>query len=425
VWVHEGGFTGGTGSSLLYRGDTMARLGDVVVVTVNYRLGALGFLGHRVLGGGSGGGPLGNWGLMDQVAALRWVRDNIGGFGGDPLNVTVFGESAGGMSVAALLAAPSARGLFHRAVIESGPPYTHTVERAERAAADVAGILGIGELRREALERVPVTDLVAATVELQNRPAEVGELPLPFLPVVDGDFLDRPPEVAIADGSAAQVPLLIGTTRDELSMFALGDHRMAKMDDDQLVRWISRASPSLDAAPAIDAYRVARHARGEPVTPKDLWVAMGTDRVFRWPSLRLAAAHGAHQPRTFVYLFTWETPVFGGVLGSCHALEIPFVFGTVRRRSISIFAGGGPGAEALSDQMLPSWTSFARTGDPLHDGIGGWPSWEPHRRTTMVFGPRTSVVDAPRNEELAVWEHELPLTGVPPTVPRAGVPPTL
>src|SRR5271166_2835 len=404
VWIHGGGYTSGSGSFLLYRGSDLARNGDVVVVTINYRLGALGFLGHpAAVDGSKNPGEVGNWGLMDQVAALRWVRNCIADFGGDPGNVTVFGESAGGMSVATLLGVPAARGLFHRAVVESGPAYMHTLERARGRGDELVKELGIGELTREVLEAVPADDLVAATQVLQNRRPDPGQLPLPFLPVVDGSYLPRHPLEAVAAGEAAAVPLLIGTTRDELTLFALGDPRLANIDDEGLHRWMRRAAPSVDTDLLVTTYREVRARRGESVRPRDLWVAMGTDLVFRWPSLRTAAAQRPHQPKTFVYLFTWETPAFGGELGSCHALEIPFVFGALHRPLIAAFAGGGPEAEDLSKRMHHAWLAFARDGDPSHEGIGTWPAWDDDRRTTMVFGPGGGVVDRPRDEELEVW----------------------
>ncbi len=404
VWIHGGGYTSGSGSFLLYRGGDLARHGDVVVVTINYRLGALGYLGHPALAEGrTSPGQLGNFGLMDQVAALGWVRDHIAGFGGDPANVTVFGESAGGMSVSTLLGVPAARGLFHRAIVESGPAYIHSKGRARERGEDLAKELGIGELSREVLLDVPADDLVAATQTLQNRPPDPGELPLPFLPVVDGAYLPRHPLEAVAAGDAASVPLLIGTTRDELTLFALGDARLANIDEAGLERWMGRAAPGVDTDRLVTTYRDVRLARGESVVPRDLWVAMGSDLVFRWPSLRTAAAQRRHQPATFVYLFTWETPAFGGELGSCHALEIPFVFGALHRPLIAAFAGGGHEAEELSDRMHRAWLAFARTGDPSHPGIGAWPSWDDARRATMVFGPGGGVVDGPRDEELAVW----------------------
>jgi len=411
VWIHGGGFTSGTGAGLLYRGGELAQEGDLVVVTINYRLGALGFLAHPALADDGSAPTFGNWGLLDQVAALRWVREHASVFGGDPGNVTVFGESAGAMSVSALLAMPGADGLFQRAIIESGPPYTHSPERAEQAAEHLAGELGIDRVTRAALETVTAADLVSATQRLRDRLPPPGELPLPFLPVVDGTLLPVSPEDAMATGWTADVPVLIGTNRDELSFFALGDRRLFAIDDDGLLRWMARAAPEAEPDEVVGCYREARAARGESIAPLDLWVAAGSDRVFRWPSLTLAAARRARGRDTFVYLFTWEAPVFGGVLGSCHALEIPFVFGSLRQPVVAAFVGDGPEAEALSKRMRGAWIAFARHGQPSHSGIESWPAWDPGRRATMVFGRHGGLEDAPRNEELAVWERNSPLSG--------------
>ncbi len=407
VWIHGGGFTSGSGAGLMYRGGDLAKTGDVVVVTCNYRLGALGFLAHRALDEGAG---IGNWGLRDQVMALRWVQDNIGAFGGDPRNVTVFGESAGAMSISALLVAPEARGLFSRAIVQSGPAYVHDAPRAMSAAEDLAEVLGLAAVTRTALEAVPATELVTAAQALQNRRPAPGELPLPFLPVVDGTVLVTDPVAALAEGQAADVALMIGTNRDELTFFALGDPSLADLDEPGLEKWFARTLPGTDGAEVVDTYRRARAARGEPVTARELWVAGGSDAVFRWPSLQMAAAQRAHQPATFVYLFTWATPAFGGILGACHALELPFVFGAIRHPLVARFAGAGPEAFALSEQMQHAWLSFARCGDPSHPGIGEWPAWAAPRRSTMVFGTECAAQAAPRDEELAVWERVAPLS---------------
>jgi para-nitrobenzyl esterase len=415
VWVHGGGFTSGTGASGLTRGGELARRGDVVVVTCNYRLGALGFLAHPSLtDGGAGEGAVGNWGLLDQMAALRWVQEHIARFGGDPDNVTIFGESAGSMSISALLAIPAARGLFHRAVLQSGPPYAHSLERAALVTEHLAEELGLLQITRHALESVPAPLLVQAAQRLQDRPPRPGELPLPFLPVVDGVALPSHPQEAVANGRGAGVPLLIGTNRDEVGFFVLGDPRLQVMNDEALDRWVRRAVPDLPVDEVIAAYRAARRGRGETVSPHDILVAVGSDRIFRWPSLALAAAQRSQLRDAFVYLFTWETPAFGGSLGSCHALEIPFVFGSVHRPMIAAFTGGGPEAEALSARMQGAWLSFARTGDPSHEGIGIWPSWDRDSRATMVFGKESAIVHGPRNEELAVWERVSPLAGDAP-----------
>jgi para-nitrobenzyl esterase len=412
VFIHGGGFTSGSGSVFLYRGGNLVRNGDAVVVTINYRLGALGFLGHRELS--EPDGLVGNWGLHDQVAALRWVRDNIAYFGGDADNVTIFGESAGGFSVAALLGAPGAAGLFRRAIVQSGGAYAHSVEEAERAGARLAAVLGLASCERGSLERVPAAELVAATEEIGRRRPDPGMLPLPFLPTVDGVFLPRHPLTAVADGAASGIDLLIGTNRDEMTLFGLGNPALMGMDEAGVERWIANALPGVPGDEVVEAYRSARASRSEPVEPRDIWVAAGTDIVFRWPSLQLAADHVARGGRAYVYLFDWESPAFDGILGSCHALELPFVFGAVDVPVVQLFSGGGPAVTALSHHMQRAWLDFSRTGDPSHDGIGPWGRWDPARRSTMIFGAQTSLVDAPRDAELAVLERHRPLVGAVP-----------
>jgi para-nitrobenzyl esterase len=385
------------------------RNGDGVVVTLNYRLGALGFLGHRRLSDPDG--PIGNWGLHDQVAALRWVRDNIALFGGDPQNVTIFGESAGGFSVAALLGAPGAAGLFRRAIVESGGAYAHSIEEAERAATRLAAVLGVAEPDRDSLERIPAAELVAATEEIGRRRPDPGMLPLPFLPTVDGVFLPRHPLNAVAEGAASGIDLLIGTNRDEMTLFGLGNPALQNMDEEGVVRWMSNALPQVPANEVMDSYRNARSARSERMEPRDIWVAAGTDIVFRWPSLQLAAAHVSRGDPAFVYLFDWESPAFDGILGSCHALELPFVFGAVHVPVVQLFSGGGPAVNTLSQQMQQAWLSFAKVGDPSHDGIAPWKPWDPVDRATMIFGGWTRLEHAPRDDELAVLERYRPLPG--------------
>ena len=410
VWVHGGSFLSGSGAGALYRGGTLAREGDVVVVTINYRLGLLGFLAHPVLEepdqtwlDGEPWSGFGNWGLADQVAALRWVGDHIGSFGGDPGRVTVFGESAGGMSVTALMATPAASGLFHRAIVESGPPNVCSADQAAQTAEGLAAHLGV-PMTRQALERVPAEELVRAAAELgQAGRSDLSGLLM--MPVVDGGLLPSPPDEAVGSGSASRVPLVIGTTRDETTFFAVANPRLDSLSEERLRAWVERLVPDPEATDRlIDTVRETRLSRGEAVAPKDLWVAMSTELVFRLPSIRFADAHAAAAAPgvgTYCYLFTWRSPAFGGVLGSCHALEIPFVFGTVHNPGVQGFSGGGEPAFALSAAMRRDWIAFARSG-----GIEGWPGWEPVRRPTRVFGPWPGddglerEVDRPRDEEL-------------------------
>jgi para-nitrobenzyl esterase len=385
----------------------LVRNGDAVVVTINYRLGALGFLGHSSLRDTEGN--QGNWGLHDQVAALRWVHENIAQFSGDPDNVTIFGESAGGFSVAALLGIPAAHGLFRRAIVQSGGIHVHTLEEAERAGTRLLAKLGIAEADRESLLSVPATDLVDATTEMAKGRPDAGIIPLPFLPTVDGSFIPEHPLRAVERGSASGVDLMIGTNRDELTLFGLGNPALMALDAAGVERWVANAAPDVPASELLETYREARTSRSESVESKDMWVAIGTDNVFRWPSLQLAAAQGTHGGPTYVYLFEWESPAFNGILGSCHALELPFVFGAVRHPAVQLFSGSGPVVETLSSQMQAAWLSFAAKGDPSHEGIGTWETWDPGNRRTMIFGPESGAADAPRDAELATWEHYRPL----------------
>jgi para-nitrobenzyl esterase len=278
----------------------------------------------------------------------------------------------------------------------------------------MAAVLGIASCDRQSLERIPAAEFVAATEEIGRRRPDPGMMPLPYLPVVDGVFLPEHPVAAVANGGATGVDLLIGTNRDELTLFGLGNPALTALDEDGTRRWVANAVPDMSADEVIDAYRTARHARSEPLEARDIWVAVGTDIVFRWPSLQLAAAHVARGSRAYVYLFDWESPAFGGILGSCHALELPFVFGAVHLPVVQVFSGAGPAVEALSDEMQRAWLAFARAGNPNHHGIGAWRPWDPADRATMIFGARTRPEPAPRNQELAVLERHRPLvSGVP------------
>jgi para-nitrobenzyl esterase len=400
VWIHGGAFVSGSGASSIYNGTRLAGRGDVVVVTVNYRLGLLGFLAHPDLADDQADGAAGTWGLLDQVAALRWVRDNIAAFGGDPDNVTIFGESAGGMSVSDLLAMPAARGLFRRAIVQSGPPNASAMDAAETTTAKLLAELGVTS--PAAIRDLPVGQLLAAQLSLitERRGA------MSLIPVVDGASLPVAPRKALADGSAKGIDLMIGTNRDEWKMFMVADPANRDPDEEVLHRRIDGAFRFSDVALSpevvIDGYRAARTARGDSADPRELWSAIESDRIFRVGSIRAAEAQAAHAP-TYMYLFTWESPAMRGALGACHALEIPFVFNTLGVTTMSRFAGSGPAADALSDQMSDAWVAFARTGNPNHGGIPDWPTYDSTRRATMDFGPDTRIVDAPYDEERLVW----------------------
>lgn len=405
VWIHGGGFQTGSGSGALYDGGPLARRGDLVVVTINYRLGALGFMDLASLGG-EAIGAVSNAGIRDQIAALEWVRDNIEGFGGDPHSVTIFGESAGGMSVGTLLGAPRARGLFHRAIAQSGAAHhVHTPDDAARVAEVLLSELGVAKDDLARLRTVAADDFVAAQVRSLPRLRAVARLGLAFTPVVDGDVLPRTPLEAVRSGLARDVALMIGTTRDKWHLFRMMDPRSADLDEDALLQRVaSRIGGGDPAARARHIADVYRRAHGDDVSASDLFSAIETDRMFRIPAIRLAEAQREHAEQVFKYLFTWESPMAGGRLGACHALELPFVFGRLDLPGISRFFGGGPEAEDLSERMMDAWLAFARTGNPAHPGLPDWPVYAPQDRATLVLGPETKLAHAPGEAERLAWE---------------------
>ena len=406
VWIHGGGFVIGSGSQTLYDGAALARRGDVVVVTLNYRLGPLGFLHLRDLCPDLEG-AVANAGLRDQVAALEWVRDHIESFGGDPGRVTVFGESAGGMSVGTLLGMPSARGLFHRAIAQSGAGHNfHTRETATEVARSFLDELGLAPARAAGtLRELPVGRLLDTQQQTLLKLGRSRGL-LPFQPGVDGDSLPAQPLAAVRGGAVADVPLLTGTTRDEWRLFAFIDADVLHQDAAGVAARLAERLPDLDAEELLATYRQARQGRAG-VGPSDLFFAVETDRVFRIPALRLAEAQCTHQRSTFLYRFDWESPGLGGALGACHAIELPFVFGNLGLEGIAGFAGSGPQAETLAGRVMDAWIAFARSGDPNHAGLPDWLPYEPGTRPTLILGPECRLERDPDAAEREFWEGRL------------------
>jgi para-nitrobenzyl esterase len=397
VWIHGGGFTAGAGSMPWYSGNRLASAGDVVVVTINYRLGALGFLQLN------GFPSSGTNGIRDQIAALEWVRDNITAFGGDPGNVTVFGESAGGMSVGTLLATPSASGLFHRAIPQSGAASNcATVDQAADVSEHMLRHLGIGAHETERMLDVELADVLAAQQQVGDELLlGGGNLFLPFSPVIDGDLLPEPPLDAVRAGRAASVPLLTGTTADEWNLFHIMRRAEGGMDDAALVRRAARVLPADRVQDAIEAYRTAR----PNATNDDIFCAMGTDLVFRIPAIRLAEAHAAHGHRTWQYLFTYPSTAFGGALGACHSIDIPFGFDNVDRRGVDLLLGGvDDETRALSTATSQAWLAMARNGSPEHDGLPAWPRYTATNRAVMELGRTRQLLDDPNGAERAFWD---------------------
>jgi para-nitrobenzyl esterase len=401
-WIHGGGYTHGTAAEPLYDGGPLATRGDVVVVTINYRLGAFGFLhldDHL-----PGKGLSANCGQLDMIAALQWTRDNIGSFGGDPGNVTVFGESAGAAAVGALLAMPAAKGLFQKAVLQSGSGRAVSRERGKEIAQLVLDELGLGD-RPEQIRTVSADLLLEAQTKVAAKQGRAGG-PL-YGPVIDGQTLFQQPLAALREGFSAGVPVMIGTNRDETKLFA-ATMRRDEVDDDRLLQAIA---PSLPKATPVQlqglvaTYRKSRLDKGLPTSNLDMLDAIETDVRMRLNAMRVALTQVRHQPNTFLYLFTYASPARGGSLGSCHALEMPFVFGTTKAPTQDRFAGTGPDVERLSENMMDAWLSFARSGSPAHERIGPWPSYNAENRPTMVFDRQSGVREDPFGEERQAIEQ--------------------
>jgi para-nitrobenzyl esterase len=386
VWIHGGAFIKGAGSQALYDGATLAARGDVVVVTANYRLGAFGFLAvddERFVA---------NAGVLDQMAVLEWVAAHAGAFGGDPGHVTVMGESAGALSVAALRTARRMTGLFHRAVAESGagrrlPTAGEAAELADRLLSR----LGLDRSRAGDVLALPTERLLSAqvAVTVDVRRADIGA---GFQPWIDGTVLGVQPLDGLVAGAAAGVPFLVGTNEHEMNLWRVLEPGLRTLDEDGLQLRVGRLVGEA-ASDVIAAYRSGRPGAGRA----ELWQAIWTDREFRIPSLRATEAQAA-QAATYSYLFTWPSPAPG--IGSCHGLELPFVFGTLDSKGADAFAGSGPAAEALATTMQDAWLAFARTGDPGP----GWPRYDPSTRSTMLLGPICEVADDPMGAERRAWE---------------------
>jgi para-nitrobenzyl esterase len=379
-----------------YDGTKFATRGDVVVVTINYRLGSFGFLHLSDLFGDEVAGS-GNVGLLDQVAALEWVRDCIEAFGGDPERVTIFGESAGAGSVATLLGMPAARGLFDAAIPQSGAAsWFATPDRATAITRVVIEALGVKPGDLDGLYAKTTEEIIAAQASVGLETDGNG---LPFQPVVDGVSLPQPALNAIAEGNATGVRLLVGTNNDEMTLFGLMDPALTSLDEAGI---LARVAPYWGTEGAAELMATYRRTMPE-ASIQELWIAIATDALFRIPAIKLAERQLAHGP-VWSYLFTWETPVFGGMLKSTHAVEIPFVFDNLGEAGSEMFTGTGEERAAIARRMHDAWIAFARDGSPQHDAIPEWPQYDTTRRATMRIDTEWEVIDDPQPETRHLWD---------------------
>lgn len=398
VWIHGGAFMIGAGSQTVYNGEALAAR-DIVIVTFNYRLGAFGFVDLRDASDGALPAT-GAEGLADQILALHWVKRNIAAFGGDPDNITVFGESAGGMSVGALLAARPARGLFHKAIAQSGAAHIgYDRERAARVGHAVLAHLGLAAHEAAKAAELPYGALVGAQIAVQAdaREGKDGRKlgAMPFQPTIDGQILEGPPIAAIRNGAAAGIALLTGTTREEWKLFSAPNPATRLMSAKKFAARIERLAGE-DAPAMLAAY--------DDGSVFERFNAMMTDKVFTMPCIRLLEAQAPHAP-VHTYRFDWRSKLLGGIMGSCHALELGFVFGTYRERLAGAFFGTGADADALSATMIDAWTHFARTGSPETNATGPWTRYDTASRETLIFGDGLPhLVSAPNEARRKAWE---------------------
>ncbi|WP_405943043.1 carboxylesterase/lipase family protein [Streptomyces sp. NBC_00207] len=385
VWIHGGGFISGSGSLPNYSGETFARNGDLVVVTLNYRLGPLGYLYFGEDGAG------GNFWFTDQLAALRWVRDNIAGFGGDPDNITLAGQSGGAFSVAALAGArPAGRPLFRRAILQSPPLGLKIPTRAESLQRSGAFLEILKAPDVAALRDVPWPQLVAATFGMFGRTKQWGYWSTPYLPVIDEVTLDRNPADLLLSGPGADIDVLIGWTREEANFaFALNPEYTGVTKDQVLAR--ARNTFGARAGEAYTAYEEARPG----ARPLDVLMDLVGDDLFRMPAVSLAERRAARGRPVWAYQFDLPTPAENGQLGAAHCLELPFAFNNFDKWSQAPFlAGLNPRVrDGLASTMHASWISFIRTGDPNHGPMPNWARYERSSRTTMRLDSVTSAVD--------------------------------
>lgn len=412
VWFHGGGYLAGSVSQPLYNGEHLAREQGVVVVNAAYRLGAHGFAYWQDVAPALQAES--NLGLRDQVAALQWVQDNIAAFGGDNANVTVFGESAGGFSVACLMACPPASGLFQQAIVQSGAgDFVLTPKEASKVAqAFVDALPGEEDPAmkiRNASDRAWLKAQQQATKTLVARGDRTStpQYAMNFLPVLDDTWLPQVPVDAIAAGAAKHVRLMAGVCLDEYHFFQYAGvlartttmDKLRAVDEAEITRYFSRALPQ--HGEAAWSYYQAQVQVSDARSQLDIFSAMESDRLFRVPTLRLLDAHAKHNSDTWGFQFTWQSKPFGLDLGACHVVDIPFVFGVTDTPAGLYFTGGGEAAAALSATVQNAWGQFA------HGATPGWPCWGESRQAVQ-FGPGEPFAPLLDNDAERLWEAIIP-----------------
>ncbi len=395
-WIHGGGFLEGSGSSPLYEGSKLAAKGDVVVVTLNYRMGAVGFLYFDQMPGGNHGMEA-NLGLKDQVAALKWVKDNIAAFGGDPEQVTIFGESAGAISVQSLMAAPSAKGLFSKAIVESGAPTdVWSPEFATALTRRYLKTLGVSPDSIAKLKTLPVDTLNKALLEMRKDIIKEPSLAKAFAPTLDGTFLPHDLMTCGKEGPD-EIPLLIGTTKNEANLFAMKRLNMAPRTAKQLQPYLVHLDPAVRER-LLKSYK--RYPRKAAI------LELITNGIFTMPNVEYAAYRCSKAP-TYMYRFDWASGLLKVAgLRACHGLELPFVFGNFDNRlgKLVLLGANKKAVYRISNQMQEAWINFARTGNPNDKGQQLWKPYDLAARSTLIIDKKELLLNDPQSQQRMAWE---------------------
>jgi para-nitrobenzyl esterase len=391
VWLHGGGFYAGSGSRNVFEGTRLCQRGDVVVVTLNHRLNVFGFLYLNHLGGAEYA-ESGNVGMLDIIAALHWVHDNITAFGGDPGNVTIFGQSGGAAKVSTLMAMPQARGLFHKAIVESGSHLEGlTPDEATKHALTFLAAVNVKPTELQRLAKLPTDALVAGLTKVMTAPGAKPD----YSPVVDGIVLPKGPWLPDGPTVSAGVPMIIGSTRTETTALLAANHpEDFALDDSALPGRLSGWIPERDIGRVIAGFKRLMPS----ASASDLFFAITTDRRVRqqaWTQAERKVALGGAP--VWLYELDWTTPVDGGKWGSPHSLDLAFVFDNVAKSEAMVGTGAAP--QSLADQMSAAWIAFARTGNPTTKAAPVWPAFTLADRTTMVFDTPPRVVNDFRGDE--------------------------
>jgi para-nitrobenzyl esterase len=393
VWIHGGAFKQGSGVDPWFDGTSFAVNGDVVLVTVNYRLSVLGFLYLEELTANQDFVGSGNCGLLDQVAALEWVRDNIEAFGGDPNRVTIAGQSAGAQSVAALMAMPGARGLFHQAILQSGQAGVNfaTREKATAKARELLRLLGISEHDLDRLQSIPAEELLRA--------AASSNVTAGSTPVVDGTSLPEYPLDALHNGGYDGIKLLVGYALDEFKLFIFEDESWGELDTPGIIQRFEARSGAVPNF-AVEYY-LNRNPGHEPL---ESLMPLQSFRQFGLQTLKIAEVHTRRGGAVFVYRFDWRSTAQEGRLGACHSQDLPFVFNTLYAPGVTNFTGDSPERESVAMQVHRSWIAFAHSGDPNGKHIASWPKYDLVNRPTMLLNVTSKVQNDPAKAERELWE---------------------